>query len=83
VRVKADFSDLGEKMNYYSLHLHEAERIANNSVTLFRDRFLTPAAQACYWRKQFETWSVKSFKPDFYRTSEGKSWRGIPFEEYM
>ncbi|KAJ9660867.1 hypothetical protein H2201_006759 [Coniosporium apollinis] len=83
VSVKADFSDLEEKINYYLSHLDEAQRIADNSVTTFRERYLTPAAQACYWRKLFEVWAAHSSEPEMYRKGEEKKWRGIPFETYM
>lgn len=83
VRVKADFSDLEEKINYYLSHLDEAQRIADNSAATFRERYLTPAAQACYWRKLFEEWAAHSSEPEMYRKGGGKKWRGIPFESYM
>ena len=37
-----------------------AERIANNSVTTFRDRYLTPAAESCYWRELLNRWTAVS-----------------------
>jgi hypothetical protein len=83
VKVKADFSDLAEKMDYYLTHLKKAERIANNNVATFRHKYLTPAAQACYWRKLLHTWSKHSFEPEFYREGDEKRWRGIPYETYM
>lgn len=76
-------------MNYLLSHDSEAQRIAHNSAATFRDRYLTPAAQACYWRKLFHAWSSVSFEPDFYRTvvdSNGKTKRksrGTPFETYV
>lgn len=85
IEVESDFSDLEEKILYYLDHREEAERIANNSVALFRDRYLTPAAQSCYWRRLFRLWSQVSFEPEFYKTVNGTSkiWRGIPFETYV
>lgn len=35
----------------------EAERIANNTVMTFKDRYLTPAMEVCYWRKLFRAWA--------------------------
>lgn len=35
-----------------------AERIAENSVKTFRERYLTPAAEACYWRALWEGWNT-------------------------
>lgn len=81
VPVKYDFSDLGEKMQFLLDHPDEAERIADNSVAMFRDKYLTPAAQACYWRKMFRTWSEVSFEPEL-SEDYGKP-RGIPFETYV
>lgn len=37
-----------------------AERIVNNSVTTFRDRYLTPAAESCYWRELLDQWTAAS-----------------------
>src|SRR5690606_33988841 len=56
VFVKDDWSDLEEKINYLLDNPEEAERIANNNVRIFRDRYLTPAAETCYWRKLFRAW---------------------------
>lgn len=86
VEVEGDFSDLESKIEHYLAHPGEAERIANNSVALFRDRYLTPAAQACYWRKLFRVWSQVSFEPEPYRIANEtgeKIWRGMPFETYV
>ncbi|KAH0563438.1 hypothetical protein GP486_001990 [Trichoglossum hirsutum] len=90
VEVERDFSDLEDKIGYYLSHETEAERIADNSAKVFRDRYLTPAAEACYWRKLFRGWAEVSFEPEFYqgtRLSVGgqlelREWRGIPFESY-
>lgn len=80
IPVKFDFSDLGEKVEYYLEHPEEAERIADNNVAMFRDKYLTPAAQACYWRKLFRMWRDVSFEPEL-SEDYGKP-RGIPFETY-
>jgi hypothetical protein len=56
---------------------------------VFRDRYLTPAAQACYWRKLFNAWATVGFEPELYRTvkdKQGKVWRksrGTPFETFV
>lgn len=34
-----------------------AERIANNNVKTFRERYLTKAAEACYWRELWASWA--------------------------
>ena len=82
VEVERDFSDLPLKMDYLLSHPVEAKRIANNSVTRFRDRYLTPAAQACYWRNLFWAWREVSFEPDLYGGMDPRL-RGVPYETYM
>ncbi|KAH7053264.1 glycosyl transferase family 90-domain-containing protein [Macrophomina phaseolina] len=67
VKVKRDFSDLDEKMQYLVDHPHVAKRIAAQSAQTFRDRYLTPAAEACYWRRMFAHYaSVLDFEPRLY-----------------
>jgi hypothetical protein len=89
VSVERDFSDLNEKMNYYLKHPKEAKRIAENSASVFRDRYLTPAAQACYWRKLLNAWASISFVPELYTQVKGqngkkrKKIRGTTFETYV
>lgn len=79
--VKYDFSDLEEKVQTLLASPEFAEQVADNSVEMFRDRYLTPAAQACYWRKLFKAWREISFEPEF---SDGYGHpRGMPFETYV
>lgn len=47
-------------------HPEKAKRIADNSVRVFRERYLTPAAEACYWRELVKVWSEVSFEPVLY-----------------
>jgi hypothetical protein len=67
----------------------KAKQIADNSARIFRDRYLTPAAQACYWRKLFRAWASISFEPELYETvtdHDGRSrqkLRGTPFETFV
>ncbi|KAK0637551.1 Protein O-glucosyltransferase 1 [Lasiodiplodia hormozganensis] len=70
IQVERDFSDMHWKMEYYLQHQDEAKRIADNNIRDFRDRYLTPAAQACYWRKLFWAWREVSFEPDYYMSEE-------------
>lgn len=70
VRVRSDYSDLDEKMQFYLDNPAEAERVAENSVKTFRNRYLTPAASACYWRRLIHRYSLVSFEPDFYEDLE-------------
>lgn len=50
VEVERDFTDLTPKIEALLADPAAAERIANNSVKTFRERYLTQAAEACYWR---------------------------------
>lgn len=58
-----------------------AERIAGNAVRVFRERYLTGAAEVCYWRRLVRGWREVSFEPSFYDESGG--WRGVPAESYF
>lgn len=50
VQVSRDFSDLAPAIeDLLSDPLH-ARRIADKNVEVFRERYLTQAAEACYWR---------------------------------
>ena len=85
VEVERDFSDLVEKMEYYLNHTKEAERIAKNSVRTFRERYLTTAAEACYWRALIRGWAEASFEPrGFVIGPDGRQkMRGIRFENFV
>lgn len=48
--MERDFSDLADKIEPLISDTEAARRIASNSVKTFRERYLTPAAEACYWR---------------------------------
>lgn len=80
VYVKDDWSDLEETINHLLANPAEAERIANNTVDTFRDRYLTPAAETCYWRKLFRAWeSVTDPLPEVIPFVE----RGTSWESYV
>ena len=82
-QVKNDFSDLDDKMEWLLSHPADAARIARNNVATFRDRYLTPAAEACYWRRLINEWGRHSFEPEFYDMVNGvKRWRGVPYESF-
>ena len=84
VEVRRDFADLGAAVAALERDLIRARQIADNSVRVFRERYLTPAAEACYWRRLIKRWAEVSFEPSFYRdTPEGKKWRGVPLESYV
>lgn len=83
VEVERDFSDLDAKMDYLLANPEEAKRIADNSVKTFRERYLTPAAEACYWRALFRGWGEVSFTPELYEMiGEGRRLRGLRFESF-
>ncbi|KAL2444187.1 hypothetical protein ABEF95_015792 [Exophiala dermatitidis] len=84
VQVERSYEDLPEKMAWLQARDRDAERIASNSVQTFRDRYLTPAAEACYWRRLIHGWSMVSFVPEFYEIVDGKKkWRGLPVESFF
>ncbi|KAL6242404.1 hypothetical protein RBB50_010543 [Rhinocladiella similis] len=84
VEVQRDYSDLEDKISWLENHNGAAEKIASNSVQLFRERYLTPAAEVCFWRRLIRGWSSVSFEPEFYNTVDGqKIWRGVPVESYL
>lgn len=86
VEVKADFSDLSRKIDYLIDNPRIAELIAQNSVRTFRDRYLSPAAESCYWRQLVRSYaSVCDFEPllSEVRRDGRKVSRGVPFETWM
>ncbi|KAF2161762.1 hypothetical protein M409DRAFT_58838 [Zasmidium cellare ATCC 36951] len=89
VRVERDFADLEEKIQYFSNHTQEAQIIANTAKITFRERYTTPAATACYWRKLLRSWATVSFTPATKVVMKGKNKqkverpRGVSFEEFI
>lgn len=69
------------------MHLIEqpelAEMIAESSVKTFRDRYLTLAAEACYWGRLIEGWASVSFELQFFADEQKRKWRGAPFESFV
>ncbi|KAI9649282.1 hypothetical protein NHQ30_001853 [Ciborinia camelliae] len=63
----------------------ELQKIADRSVKVFRERYLTPAAEVCYWRRLIWGWKeVMGFDVEFFDVSGGeKKWRGVPVESYL
>lgn len=68
-------------------HPEKAKRIADNSVQVFRERYLTQAAEACYWRRLIKRWrDVMSWEPMLYSGVDGakkKEKRGVRYETFM
>lgn len=88
IHVNSDWSDLEEKIQWYRSNTLDAQRVANNSVNTFRDRYLTPAAEACYWRRMVRNWAkVQNFAPEAYEEARGEDdsrrQRGIDWEVWM
>jgi hypothetical protein len=85
VQVSRDWGDLERKMIHLLDHTEEARHIADNSVRMFRERYLTPAAEVCYWRRLMREWKqVLDFEPEFFKLIDGKKeWRGISVENFL
>ena len=98
VPVRRKFSDLERKVQYYMKHPEEAQRISDNARAAFRNRYLTPAAQACYWRRLIKGYGEVAVRPKVYadddddvevgvagsrRGTAERRLRGISYEEFM
>jgi hypothetical protein len=99
IKLRRDFSDLPTTIKKY-LHpptLQDTGRlIADNARRMFKERYLTPAAEACYWRALIRGWaSVQGFEPQKWMETKEPDWhdgsggskikkrpRGVPFESY-
>lgn len=84
VEVERDFSDLPAKMERLLANPDEAQRIADNSVKTFRERYLTPAAEACYWRALWRGYAKVVEKPKMWTEEGGKrKKRGLRYETFL
>jgi hypothetical protein len=90
IHANRNFSDLEETIEYYNAHLDEAQQIADTARRTFRERYTSPAATACYWRKLLRTWADVSFSPVVTEPTPKKHSmaakrkpRGISFEEFI
>ncbi|KAK8033855.1 hypothetical protein PG991_003253 [Apiospora marii] len=64
VAVKRDWSDLADRMKELENNPTRARRIAHEVTSFFRDRYLTPAAEACYLRRMVTVYAtVQNFEP--------------------
>ena len=79
VKMKEDWSDLERIINEFLENPKKAKVITDNAVRMLRDRYLTPTAEACYWRKLVKGYGSVSFEPKFFKDG-GRTWRGVPFE---
>lgn len=84
VRVERNFSDLEAKVQYYNEHTAEAQEIASRAKEIFRERYTTPAATACYWRSLLRAWGTIAFKPVIMEKMKGgkEKLRGVSIEEF-
>merc|ERR1711939_797917 len=81
VEVERSFENLEETILWLQQYDGRANNIAQNSVQTFRERYLTPAAEACYWRKLIHGWASVSWEPHFWKDENGTQvWRGLPAE---
>ncbi|MCJ1472944.1 hypothetical protein MMC13_001593 [Lambiella insularis] len=84
VEVKHNFEDLEERIEDLQKDDKLAEKIANNSVKTFRERYLTPAANVCYWRYLIKGYASVSFAPSRWTNTGGNfTLRGLPVEDYL
>lgn len=95
VEVERDFSDLESKITALLKDPEKAKRIADNSVSAFRERYFTPAATACYWRHMIRKYAeVQGFEPNLFTEVENwdnvakknrlvKKPKGVPFESWV
>ncbi|KAF3924090.1 hypothetical protein ABW20_dc0108612 [Dactylellina cionopaga] len=81
VACKRDFSDLEDVIQDLRKDEKKAKKIADNSVKLFRERYLSPAAEACYWRKFIKGWRSVSFEPKL--LDSNGNFRGVPIESFI
>jgi hypothetical protein len=84
VEVDRDWSDLERKVEFLLDNPQSAERIAENSVKTLRDRYLTPAAESCYWRALVRKYGeVSQFAPILEKGRTGEKTRGSRFESWV
>ncbi|KAF2160418.1 hypothetical protein M409DRAFT_70385 [Zasmidium cellare ATCC 36951] len=83
VPVKRSFIDLPKTLHRYLAHPDEAQRIINNSVATFREKYTSPAATSCYFRRLIGGWGKVSFEPGVLRNGSEVRRRGVSFEEFV
>lgn len=81
VRVADDWSDLEITMKTLLANTTMAKSIADNAKNMLHDRYLTPAAEACYWRRLIQGYASVSFDPKLYE-ADGQTLRGVPYESF-
>lgn len=64
VPVQNDFSDLEEKVLHYLAHPKEAQKIIDNHLSTFREKYLTNDATSCYLRRLIQQYATVAFTPE-------------------
>ena len=78
VLVERNFSDLDTKMSHYLSHPEEAARIAEETKRTFCDLYLTPAAEACYYRRMYTMWAeLQQWEPELWKDGRDENNRHI------
>ncbi|KAI9755477.1 MAG: hypothetical protein M4579_004268 [Chaenotheca gracillima] len=84
VEVEPDWSDLEPKIEELLKDDAKAKRIADNNVKTFRERYLSLAAETCYWRKLIRSWHQVSFEPDVWEIVDGRrKLKGVSVEDFL
>lgn len=83
VEVERNFTDLAEKIEPLVANPAAAERIADNNVKTFRERYLTQAAEACYWRALFDGYAVVSSHNISLWSEKDQKERGLRYESFV
>ena len=81
IKVADDWSDLESTMKTFLANITIAKNIADNAKNTLHDRYLTPAAEACYWRRLIQGYASVSFNPKLYE-ADGHTLRGVPYESF-
>lgn len=83
IEVERDFNDLSEKMEPLLRDTKAAQRIADNSVRTFRERYLTKAAEACYWRSLFDGYEQVWNSSVTVWSEQQQRERGLRYESFI
>lgn len=87
VPVRRDFADLESQVRWYLDHPREAQAVADEAVRVFRERYLTPTAVTCYWRRLMAAYGNVAFTPAVYELGQTElgtaKLRGLAFEEFV
>ncbi|PKY03806.1 endoplasmic reticulum-resident kdel protein [Aspergillus campestris IBT 28561] len=83
IEVERDFNDLSAKMEPLLRDTKAAQRIADNSVRTFRERYLTKAAEACYWRALFDGYEQVWNSSVTVWSEQQQRERGLRYESFI